>query len=93
MASAGSAIVALLRAEFGEEAENGFPRLGKVPQTKVVQFLEYFDSLGPVDETIRWVRLDLSDMPQDVVQSNHPLRLKNRHIPKAIAAIAPSAAG
>ena len=55
-------------------------------------------ALGPgrlqhADKTIGCVRSDLPDMPRDVLQSNHPLRLKNRHIPKAIAAITPSAVG
>jgi hypothetical protein len=39
-------IVALLRADFGAEAAAMFPRLRRIPQTKVIQFLDYFDSLG-----------------------------------------------
>jgi hypothetical protein len=39
-------IPAILRTEFGLEAEAGFPRLGRIPQTKVIQFLDYYDSLG-----------------------------------------------
>ena len=41
-----SDIVALLRADFGEEAEAGFPHLRRIPQTKVVQFLDYFARNG-----------------------------------------------
>lgn len=40
MADVKSHIVALLRADFGEEAETGFPHLRRIPQTKVVQFLD-----------------------------------------------------
>jgi hypothetical protein len=40
-------IVDLLRADFEDEAKAGFPRLRRVPQTKVIQFLDYFDDLGP----------------------------------------------
>lgn len=43
--------VALLRADFHAEAEAGFPRLSRVPQTKVIQFLDYFGDLGPTDRT------------------------------------------
>jgi hypothetical protein len=46
-----SDIVALLRADFGAEAAARFPRLRRVPQTLVVQFLDYFDSLGPEDQS------------------------------------------
>jgi hypothetical protein len=42
---------ALLRAEFGEEAEAGFPRLGKAPHTRVVQFLDYFAGLSGEDQS------------------------------------------
>jgi hypothetical protein len=40
-----SDLAALLRADFSDEAENGFPRLIRVPQTQVVQFLDYYASL------------------------------------------------
>jgi hypothetical protein len=46
-----SGIVALLRADFGEEVRAGFPHLRTIPQTKVVQFLDYFASLGPDDQS------------------------------------------
>jgi hypothetical protein len=36
-----------LRADFGVEAEAGFPRLRRSPQTKVIQFVDYFASLDP----------------------------------------------
>jgi hypothetical protein len=40
-----------LRAEFGEEAEKGFPRLGKVPHTRAVQFLDYFASIDEEEQS------------------------------------------
>lgn len=40
-------IVAFLRAAFATEAAANFPRLRRIPQTKVVQFLDYFADLGP----------------------------------------------
>ena len=40
MADMRSDIVALLREEFDEEAEAGFPRLRRIPQTKVTESLE-----------------------------------------------------
>ena len=46
-----SGIVALLRADFGEEVGAGFPHLRTIPQTKVVQFLDYSASLGPDDQS------------------------------------------
>jgi hypothetical protein len=44
-------IVALLRADFATEVEAGFPRLRRIPQTKVIQFLDYFANLGPEDQS------------------------------------------
>ena len=44
-------IVALLRADFRAEAGAGFPRLHRIPQTKVIQLLDYFDSLGLEDQS------------------------------------------
>jgi hypothetical protein len=44
-------IVAFLRSDFGAEAAAGFPRLRRIPQTKVIQFIDYFDSLGPGDRS------------------------------------------
>lgn len=37
----------LLRAELSTEVEAGFPRLRRVPQTKIIQFLDYFEALSP----------------------------------------------
>ena len=44
-------IVALLRADFATEVEAGSPRLRRIPQTKVIQFLDYFANLGPEDQS------------------------------------------
>jgi hypothetical protein len=38
-------VVALLRAEFAEEAASGFPRLRRIPQTDIIWFLDYFSGL------------------------------------------------
>lgn len=46
-----SVIEPLLRAEFGREAQAGFPCLAHVPQTGVVQFLDYYASLDPEDQS------------------------------------------
>jgi hypothetical protein len=43
-------IVAFLRGEFGAEADAGFSRLRRSPQTKVVQFIDYFASLSAQDQ-------------------------------------------
>jgi hypothetical protein len=43
-------VIALLRTQFGEEAAAGFPRLKRVPQTKVIQFLDYFASISKADQ-------------------------------------------
>lgn len=43
--------IALLRAEFGAEAESGFPRLHRIPQTNIIQFLDYFVSLNPLEQS------------------------------------------
>ncbi len=45
-----SNIIDLLRAAFAEEAAAGFPRLQRVPQTKAIQLLDYFASLGAADQ-------------------------------------------
>jgi hypothetical protein len=50
MTQTGSDIAGLLRTDFGEEAEAGFPHLSRVPQTRVVQFLDYFASLCRNDQ-------------------------------------------
>ena len=41
-----SDIAALLRDDFEREMEAGFPLLGRSPQTKVIQFLDYFASIS-----------------------------------------------
>jgi hypothetical protein len=38
---------AFLRAELTAEADAGFPHLRRVPQTKIIQFLDYFAALSP----------------------------------------------
>ena len=43
-------IIALLRTHFSEEAAAGFPHLKCIPQTKVIQFLDYFASLSQADQ-------------------------------------------
>jgi hypothetical protein len=40
-----SRVVALLRADFAEEASAGFPRLRRIPCTYFIRFLDYFASL------------------------------------------------
>ena len=47
MADARSRVVALLRADFAEEASAGFPRLRQIPCTYFIRFLDYFASLDP----------------------------------------------
>jgi hypothetical protein len=42
---------ALLRTELSAEADSGFPRLRRIPKTKVVQFLDYFADLNPGDRS------------------------------------------
>src|SRR5262245_42975608 len=44
-------VVSLLRADFDAEAEAGFPRLRRIPQTKIIQFLDYYESLGRDDKS------------------------------------------
>jgi hypothetical protein len=44
-------ISSLLRADFGEEADAGFPRLSRIPQTRVVQLLDYFAGLNPGEQS------------------------------------------
>jgi hypothetical protein len=44
-----SEIIAGLRNHYRSEAEAGFPRLQRVPQTKIIQFLDYFAALDPAD--------------------------------------------
>jgi hypothetical protein len=39
-------IIALLRAEFAEEAAAGFPRLKRIPHTSIFSLLDYYDSLN-----------------------------------------------
>jgi len=38
---------AFLRDELRAEADAGFPRLRRAPQTKIIQFLDYFAALSP----------------------------------------------
>jgi hypothetical protein len=45
-----SEIIALLQTHFREEAVAGFPRLHRIPQTKTIQFLDYFASLGKAEQ-------------------------------------------
>ena len=47
MTDARSGVVALLRADFAEEASAGFPRLRRIPCTYFIRFLDYFASLDP----------------------------------------------
>lgn len=42
-------IIPLLRAELETEVAAGFPRLGRVPQTGVCRFLDYFGDLGQAE--------------------------------------------
>ena len=44
-------IAAVVRAEFDQEVEAGFPRLSRIPSTGVVQFLDYFATLEPSGRT------------------------------------------
>jgi hypothetical protein len=44
-------IVAFLRADFRAEAEAGFPRLRRSPQTKIIQLIDYFGSLSTDDQS------------------------------------------
>ncbi len=41
-----SKVTTLLRADLASEAAAGFPRLRRIPQTAVIQFIDYFQSLG-----------------------------------------------
>lgn len=44
-------IAAVVRAEFDEEVEAGFPRLSRIPSTGVIQFLDNFATLEPFART------------------------------------------
>jgi hypothetical protein len=44
-------IAAVVRAEFAQEVEAGFPRLSRIPSTGVVQFLDNFATLEPPGRT------------------------------------------
>lgn len=44
-------IAAVVRAEFAQEVEAGFPRLSRIPSTGVVQFLDNFAILEPSGRT------------------------------------------
>jgi len=46
-----SAIYRTLRSGFGEEADAGFPRLRRIPQSRIIQFLDYFVALAPDDQS------------------------------------------
>lgn len=43
-----SLITELISSELRKEASAGFPCLSRIPQTKVIRFLDYFESLGSV---------------------------------------------
>jgi hypothetical protein len=43
-------VIALLRTHFSEEAAAGFPHLKCIPQTKVIQFLDYFANISKADQ-------------------------------------------
>jgi hypothetical protein len=61
----------LLRAQFAEEANAGFPKLGRVPSSNVVRFLDYLGHLTRVDrdallDTLaRVASLNLRPLPID----------------------------
>ncbi|HEY3567893.1 MAG TPA: hypothetical protein VGP73_08160 [Thermoanaerobaculia bacterium] len=38
---------AFLRVELAAEVDAGFPRLGRIPQTRIIQFLDYFAASSP----------------------------------------------
>ena len=42
-------IAALLRTELGQEADAGFPTLGRIPSTGIVKFLDIYETLTPAD--------------------------------------------
>lgn len=42
---------ALLRTELSAEADSGFPRLRRIPKTRIIQFLDYFAELDPEDRS------------------------------------------
>lgn len=44
-------LTTFLRAELAAEADAGFPRLRRVPQTKIIQFLDYFAASRPGDRS------------------------------------------
>ena len=44
-------VVGWLRNEFAAEQRDGFPRLKRVPDSRVIRFLDHFASLGPVDQS------------------------------------------
>jgi hypothetical protein len=44
-------LTTFLRDELAAEAEVGFPRLRRVPQTKILQFLDYFAASSPGDRS------------------------------------------
>jgi hypothetical protein len=42
-------VIALLRADFAEEAAAGFPRLKRIPSTLIFSLLDYYDSLNDAE--------------------------------------------
>jgi len=46
MSNSRTTVVTLLRSEFAEEVASGFARLGRIPQTDIIWFLDYFVSLS-----------------------------------------------
>src|SRR6478672_8909804 len=40
-----------LRNEFAEEQRAGFPRLKRVPDTRVIRFLDHFDTLSHIEQS------------------------------------------
>ncbi len=50
MADSRAMIVDWLRNEFAAEQSAGFPRLNRVPDTRVIAFLDHFATLGPAQQ-------------------------------------------
>ena len=42
-------VIALLRADFAQEAAAGFPRLKRIPYTAIFSLLDYFESRNEVE--------------------------------------------
>jgi hypothetical protein len=51
MTDSRAALVGWLQDEFTAEQRDGFPRLKRVPDTRVIRFLDHFASLGPAEKT------------------------------------------